>query len=232
MIARVKGLVLAALAPLVLVGCVLAPGKFVSTLTVDADRSFTFTYRGEMFAIDFGDEFASGMDKAFDGGETADDTDEEAEPDPAKQAEKDRQYRAMAEALRKEAGYRSVSYEGDGRFLVDYAISGTLTHNFVFPYNHDAEAVFPFMAIELRGKDTVRVKAPGYSASDSSGSPGSSKVSSRLDGTFTLTTDAAIVSQNSETGATSGNGRSTLRWRATPLTKDAPMAVLRVAPLP
>ena len=54
----------------------------------------------------------------------------------------------------------------------------------------------------------------------------------KLDGTFTLTTDAEVVSQNNEGGATAGPNGKTITWKASPLTKDAPMAVLRVAPLP
>ncbi len=57
--------------------------------------------------------------------------------------------------------------------------------------------------------------------------------SSALDGTFTLTTNATIVSQNQEDGAqTQPNGTKKIVWRATPQTKEAPMAVLQLNPLP
>src|SRR4051812_8816097 len=52
MTARVTRLALALLAPLMLVGCLLAPGKFTSTLTINADRTFTYSYQGEVYAFD------------------------------------------------------------------------------------------------------------------------------------------------------------------------------------
>ena len=49
-----------------------------------------------------------------------------------------------------------------------------------------------------------------------------------LNGTFTLTTDAEIVSQNQEDGAqTLANGKRIV-WRVTPLTSEAPAATLRL----
>ncbi|WP_326525227.1 hypothetical protein [Sphingomonas sp.] len=228
---RLKPLLLALLAPLLLWGCVITPGKFVSTLTVLADRSFTFTYAGEVWAEDMERALASG-----DGEKTA----EDRADDKKKAAERERKNATIAEALRKEAGYNRVDYLGEGRFAIDYAISGRLTHNFIYPFNVDAQAIIPFLAIELRGKDAVRVKAPAFANErqdaglggmmDPTGGKGATD---RLDGTFTLVTDAGIVSQNSEDGATPGSdGRRSIAWKATPLTRDAPMAVLKLAPLP
>lgn len=268
---RFKGLALAMLAPLVLVGCAFSPGKFVASLTILADRGFTFSYQGEVIAVDFAGEMAKGMGDAFkdaDKDEKEEGTsstafmraaswredddcatelnqsecgrmpaeDEaggmaDADADAAeKKAEKEAKFKAIGEALTKEAGYRSVSYKGDGVFMVDYRISGKLTHGFMWPFNMDAEVIFPFVAIELRGKDVVRVKAPAFGDNDS---PAKGKMDdkSKLDGTFTLTTDGEIVSQNNEDGATSAGGRKSVTWKATPLSKDAPMAVVKVAPL-
>ncbi len=33
-------------------GCVLTPGRFVSKLTISGDRTFSFTYKGEVVALD------------------------------------------------------------------------------------------------------------------------------------------------------------------------------------
>lgn len=232
-------------APLLLLGCFLTPGKFVSTLSINADRSFTFTYKGEVYAKD-GDA-AAALGKTASGGDDQDDDDgtqaafiltaqqkgDEGGESAAEKAEKkaaaEAKNRAIAAALAKESGYRSVQYLGDGKFLIDYAISGTLDHSFIYPFNTDAEIVFPFIAIELRGKDIVRVKAPAF-ANDND-MPGADGAASKLDGIFTLDTNAEIVSQNNEDGATTTNGRKTIVWRATPLIKEAPTASLRVAPL-
>ena len=230
-------------APLLLLGCLLTPGKFASTLSINADRSFTFAYKGEVIAS----EASDGMKGLGDNPTTSDDDadapgesdasftnilfQDQAPDDAAKKAATEAKRRAIAAALSKEAGYRSVSYLGDGKFMIDYAISGVLTYNFVYPFNVDAEILLPFIAIELRGNDTVRVRAPAFANDSGSNTmPGMNEMASKLDGVFTLDTNAGIVSQNSEDGATITGARKTITWRATPLTKDAPTAVLKMAP--
>lgn len=233
---------LAVVAPFILVGCVLVPGKFASTLHIATDRSFAFTYQGEVIAIDLAGEMAKigAMGRATGDADTDTDTDGISLDDIAfqdaegadKQAKADARFRAIADALRKEPGYRSVEYKGDGLFAIDYATRGSLTHGFVYPYNIDAEVIFPFVVVELRGRDQVRVKAPAFGETDTAGGMGGPSPSNdRMDGTFTLTTDAEVVSQNNEDGVASEGGRKKVVWKATPLSQDAPMAVLRVEPL-
>ena len=254
---RMKGIALTLIAPLVLVGCAFSPGKFTSSLTILADRSFTFNYQGEVIAVDLASEMAKGMGDAFkddekdkdkkdisntallqaaawQGDDVPGNTTEPAdEADSAKdEAEKEAKFKAIGDALTKEAGYRSVTYKGKGVFLIDYQISGKLTHNFLWPYNLDAEVIFPFVVIEMRGKDQVRVKAPAFGDNDSPAKGKGDDSKAKLNGTFTLVTDGELVSQNNEDGATSANGRKSVTWKATPLSKDAPMAVVKLAPLP
>lgn len=231
MLRRLKPL--AALLPLLLWGCVLTPGKFVSTLDIRADRSFAFSYVGEVWAIDLGSGLGKGLTDGKEAEATPSATPIALADDETSEAETERKRAAIATALSKEAGYRKAEYLGGGRFAIDYAIAGRLTHNFIYPFNVDAEAIFPFIAIELRGRDGVRVKAPAFAANaNSKGMPGAEGMGDKLDGTFTLTTDAEIVSQNNEGGAVAGAAGRTIVWKATPLSKDAPMAVLRVAGLP
>lgn len=240
---RLIRLWIALILPLALYGCVLTPGRFVSTLSINGDRSFAFSYKGEVIALDPKKDFGKGLGdlpKSDDsqgepGGETESKSLSFLRPVSAETAkaaaETETRNKAIAEALSKEYGYRSVVYQGKGVFLIDYAISGRLTHNFVFPFNADAEAVFPFLVIELRANNSVRVKAPGFandSSGDKTGMGSEFGAASKLDGIFTLDTDAEIVSQNNEDGASRSGGRQTIRWRATPLTKDAPSAVLRM----
>ena len=210
-------ILLALAAPLLLTACLLTPGKFESRLVLNADRSFTYSYVGEVYALD---QSTSGTD---------------AKPADAakKKAESEAKNRAIADALSKEAGYRSVRYLGDGKFAIDYQVSGQLTHAFVYPFNLDAQAIVPFIAIELRANGTVRVKAPGFAneAKDQSaglGGMGGDTGGDKLDGTFTLDTDAEIVSQNNEDGPQPAGGRKTISWKVSPLTRDAPTAVLRL----
>lgn len=238
----------ALLLPLMLAACLFQPGKFDSALTVHKDRSFTFTYKGEVMAIDLegmSKDLATTMpttdevpvSEASDDGTMTNTVlaaeEETPEQKAAAKAAKDDQYRELAAQLSKEYGYRTVEYRGDGMFYVDYAISGTLTHNFVYPYNQDAAMIFPWLTIELRGGDTVRVKAPGFAKQDMSGMGplgmgAGDDMPSKMDGTFTLTTDAGVVSQNEESGAKTVGGNSVITWRVTARTEDAPMAVLRL----
>lgn len=229
--------------PLLLMGCLLQPGKFSSALTVRADRNFTFAYKGEVIAVDpsesmaasFGSLSADATNEDSSEAERAAKAEEKARK--AKEAaENEVKRKAVAEALSKEAGYRSATYLGNGRFLIDYEISGRLDHNFIYPFNSDAEILFPFIAIELRKDGSVRMVAPAYTGSTSKAGSSAAGMPGRndaLDGTFTLTTDAEITMHNSEAGPQPApGGMKMITWRVTPLTRDAPTAALRLAPLP
>jgi hypothetical protein len=232
----------AILAPLLLLGCILSPGKFVSTMTINTDRTFSFTYKGEVYASNPSEALKGVGDKPAVDPEPepkpttyhtiADNPKAGAEPEPTEDDES--KNREIAVALSKEYGYRSVVYVGKGKFLIDYAITGTLSHNFQYPFNSDAGVMLPFIAVELRQGGTVRIKAPGYTNAETGSNPMGggtmSKAAKLLDGTFTLDTDAEIVSQNNEDGAKTVGKRRVITWRATPLTKDAPTAVLRLKP--
>lgn len=150
-------------------------------------------------------------------------------PDAAAEKQKTQRMEAIAAALRKEQGYRAVDYLGGNKFRVDYAISGRLDHSFLFPFNIDAQAILPFVAVELRTDGKVRVLAPAFgNAGDNAtpGAPGGGQAKER-NGSFTLTTDAAIVSQNQEDGATDTPQGKRIVWTVTPLTQTPPMAVLQ-----
>ncbi len=229
---------------LMLGACLVTPGKFESTLDIRADRQFSFTYKGEIISSDMKGLGSSGEDSIGDDApekkdsalhKTAMQKGSGGSFDNGSASGDDAQMQAIAAALSKEKGFRSARYMGNHRFEIDYAISGRLTHNFLFPFNSDAEIVLPFVAVELRGDDRVRVKAPGYSngfdkSREPMGQSGPGEdASNALDGHFTLTTDAEIVSQNQEDGAQSVAGGKRIVWRITPLTSEAPMATLRVS---
>ena len=223
-------------AALALPGCLLTPGKFTSGLTINADRSFSFTYVGEVIAVDPSSEM-----KGMSSSETvdADATDEEKKAAADKKAEVakagaelETKRKAMSEALGKEAGYRSVRYQGNGKYLIDYAITSRLDHSFLFPFNSDAEVAIPFIAVEVRKDGAVRVKAPAFGKS---AKPGGMDMpmgdpTSLAEGTFTVTTDAEIVMHNNEDGVKAAGAKKALVWHVTPLSKDAPVAVLRLKP--
>lgn len=232
---------LAALAPIFLLSaCLLTPGKFDSTLDIRKDGSFTFTYKGEVKVADPGEGLKDMGKDGEDSKDGATNKDAVYTPvaartdDAGEDADKATKLRAIATALAKEKGFRSARYVGGDTIAVDYAISGRLDHSFVFPFNIDAEAVFPFVAVEIRNDGKVRVQAPGFGGSaggDKAGGMGGmggpDKAEGR-EGTFTLTTDAEIVSQNQEDGATITPQGRRIVWKVTPLTKVAPMAVLKI----
>jgi len=236
----------AALAPLFLLSaCLLTPGKFDSTLDIRKDGAFTFTYKGEVKAVDPGAGLKDIGKDSEESGDGATDKDAVYMPVAARtdsknageDADKASKLRAIAAALSKEKGFRSARYIGGDTIEVDYAISGRLDHSFVFPFNIDAEAVFPFVAVEVRKDGKVRVQAPGFGSSAGSDKTGglggmsgmgeSDRAEGR-EGTFTLTTDTEIVSQNQEDGATTTPQGKRIVWKVSPLTKVAPMAVLKL----
>ena len=263
----IRAIMLALIAPLVLSGCLFFPGKFESTLTIHSDRSFTYTYKGEVLAVDLeammGKAMQAGMaagaksstedaDKSEDA-DKAEDSDKEASPEmpdmtltPEEKAKQDDGFRKLAVELAKESGYRAVEYRGDGVFFVDYQISGFLTHGLVFPYNYDNHVLMPWLLVEVRGKDMIRVKAPGFARPDMGGAggmgglgamgafpmPGANNAFTGMDGTFTLITDGELVAQNNEDGAKAAGITRTVVWHVTSDTPDAPMASIRVKPLP
>lgn len=247
-------------APLLLTSCLLVPAKFTSSLDIRADRSFTYTYVGEVQLLKSsktdptGEGLTPGDDENGDGENGGGENDGEASlwkvavqkggapkadgnfDDPA---DEKAQLERLAQTLSGEYGFRSVRYIGNRKLAIDYKISGTLDHTFVFPFNPDGEVIIPFIAIELRGKDRVRVKAPGFAndapasslggMSDLSGEGGPG---SALDGVFTLTTNAEIISQNQEDGGqVQPDGGKKIVWTVNPTTRDAPMAVLKVKAL-
>lgn len=220
--------------PLLLVSCVLTPGKFVSTLTINANRSFAFSYVGEVVSIEPDDSVRELSDLKSTSETETKPADEPAKKAAAK-ARAEKRNRMIAAALTKEAGYRKVIYLGEGKFSIDYAVRGTLNHGFNWPYNLDGEVIFPFISVELRQGGLVRVKAPAFANEGSRavpGLPGGGAVADpagRLDGVFTLDTDAEIVSQNEESGVQTTGTRKRIVWKATPALKQAPTAVLKLA---
>ena len=269
-----------ALCALLLSACLLAPGKFASTLDIRKDGQFNFTYVGELHFIS-PSEFSDKKDASKNSGDVF-------EPEPCRaasggtrecsSAELDRQMRdwadrqktggskppeqakqmaammgskdmsdpqtaqAFARSLEKQHGWRRVTYKGEGMFEVDYAITGTLTHDFIFPVMDDFPMANPFVQISLRKDGSARVDAPGYS-SGASGGPlkglatlaamdTSKKAKDNgpklpvLDGTFALTTDGRILANNTEEGPQQLPSGNQLQWRIDSLTETAPTALI------
>ncbi|HEX8669993.1 MAG TPA: hypothetical protein VF727_16645 [Allosphingosinicella sp.] len=207
-------------APFLLLSCVLSPGRFESSLDIRKDRSFTFSYVGEVIIPE--------EDKQASTAEAEDGSRPPADPAPAKEtAERVAERNALIEALTKEVGYRSVEYVGNDTLRVDYLISGRLDRSFVYPLNIDGHAIVPWIAAEVRKDGTVRVMGLAFGDPEQSVGPLQQPGSTdRREGTFTLTTDATLLMHSNEEGPAPGPGTKIV-WKVTPQSKGIPTAVLR-----
>lgn len=130
--------------------------------------------------------------------------------------------KAFATQLAKQKGWKAVTYKGKGVFDVDYAISGTLDRDFLFPVFPRGNVMFPFVIIRKRGDGSVAVSAPtlvggGMAAMaamyGASGRPGRELASAtRPRGTFSITTDGRFLTNNTEDGPTASAGGQTATW--------------------
>ena len=147
----------------------------------------------------------------------------------------------LAERMRKQAGWRSVQYAGDGKYVVDFAIAGRLDHDFSFPSLERVPVITPFVAIYRRADGTVRIDAPAYSASASGGpvgammqGMGADKATPQgmpeLDGSFAILTDAEILANNTDVGPQAATvGMRRLAWKVNSRTTTAPTALIKLA---
>jgi predicted nucleic acid-binding Zn ribbon protein len=146
----------------------------------------------------------------------------------------------LAARLRKQAGWRSVVYKGDGLFVVDFALTGRTDHDFVFPTIERLPQTNAFVTLIRRADGSLRVDAPGFSAGPG-GDPfrtmmrmaameGEDKDMPKLpelSGTFTLTTNGEILTNNTEDGPVAGTTGKVLTWQINQRTEQAPSALVR-----
>lgn len=147
----------------------------------------------------------------------------------------------LAARLRKQAGWRSVEYKGDGLFVVDFTLSGMVDHDFTFPTIERFPMANAFVTINRRSDGTLRIDAPGFGRG-ANGDPLRSFAMlaamgekqedvpqlPELNGTFTLTTDATILANNTEDGPKTDQGAQRLDWTITPRTTVVPTALIKL----
>ena len=155
----------------------------------------------------------------------------------------------FAADLERQAGWNSVAHLGDGVFLVDFAIASRITHDFTFPTIEQSPIESAFVKATLRDDDRLRIDAPGFAVQ--SGNPmqammmggmaamgeGASEQAStpnpdmpEMRGTFTITTDASILANNTEEGPSPSAGGQDLVWKIEPSNTVAPTALIRIQP--
>lgn len=248
---KMHRLIAALAAPLLLTGCLLSPGKFTSALDLKRDGSFSFTYVGEIVVTDMSPAPAEFVASPCYNDETGDERDcTSAEMDQqrkdfaeAQAASKndsgllntavggekgglgsEESIAELIEQLKKQDGWKKVSYRGNRIIDVEYAVSGHMAHGFAFPLVDGGAAIMPFVTLIKRKDGSVKVSAPAYSgagaggdmaglgAMAAAGSAGDKNPQPKPEGTFTLTTDGRILTNNTEDGPVASAGVSTLKW--------------------
>ncbi|WP_017671427.1 hypothetical protein [Blastomonas sp. AAP53] len=243
-------LIAALSAPLLLTGCLLSPGKFASSLDLKRDGSFAFTYVGEIVVTDLAPPAAEfSASPCYD--DNSDERECSSEElvrqrkdfDESQAASKgeagmlssamgggkgglgsDEGINELIEQLKKQEGWKKVSYRGNRIIDVEYAISGQMAHGFAFPLVDGGAAIMPFVTLIKRKDGSIKVSAPAYSGSGAGGEmaslgamaaasgSGDKAPQPKPEGTFTLTTDGRILTNNTEDGPAVAAGVSTLKW--------------------
>ena len=148
----------------------------------------------------------------------------------------------LAERMRKQVGWKSVTYAGDGKYVVDFAIAGRLVHDISFPSLERVPMLTPFVAIYRRTDGSVRIDATAFSGGANGGPMGammqgmgaSSNESApknmpELDGTFAIVTDGEILANNTDEGPQAGaGGMRRMAWKVSPRTTSPPTALIKL----
>ncbi|QAY75412.1 hypothetical protein [Sphingosinicella sp. BN140058] len=145
----------------------------------------------------------------------------------------------FARRLQGNAGWKSVRHKGNGVFDVQYELSGRLDHDFVFPVFPEVDMVIPFVKVGRLTGNRVKIVAPAFVQSADGGlkalgaamqgQSGAAEAGlKKPEGTFTLTTDGEILTNNTREGPSrQGTGR-TLEWTIGPLDTNRPEALLQL----
>ncbi|MBS0474649.1 MAG: hypothetical protein JSR28_05810 [Proteobacteria bacterium] len=148
----------------------------------------------------------------------------------------------MAERLRKQSGWKSVIYKGDGLYDVAFAISGRLDHDFTFPTIERFPMANAFVTLIRRSDGTVRVDAPGFGPQSGSGNMSSFAAMAamegdkdgkklpipEMDGHFAIITDGTILANNTEDGPSADTTGQRLTWAVNARTGAAPTALVKL----
>ncbi len=216
-------------APLLLTGCLLIPGKFESQLRLMNDGTYSFTYNGQMQMAEGDDNpmsSQSGMgDDDADNGDQQDDDQKNlamsaifggAVPGD------DEGLKKFAEQLAKYDGWNKVEYVGNNLFEVEYAVSGNFDQMFAFPTMPGATMQFPFVQIIRRSGGELEVLTPAMAGPGGlagamgpmpmGGSSEKTKMEP-IDGVFTIVTDGEVLTNNTEDGLTLSGGTKNMRWK-------------------
>lgn len=149
----------------------------------------------------------------------------------------------LAQRVRKQVGWKRITYRGDGLFDVEFALTGRFDHDFAFPTLERFPIANAFVRVSARGDGTLRIDAPGFGPAQAGepfrGMMGMAAIGDAakagapklpvIDGRFVITTDSDILSNNTDEGPQADAGGRRLSWAVNMRSQSAPMAVLRLA---
>jgi hypothetical protein len=210
-------------ASLMLASCFFMPNNFASTLEIRKDQTFTFRYSGELRLSESSYEGPQAVEAATDSKPQRLSKKEQKrlEKEAAERAIETEKARAIDEKkmreivaqLRSQAGFNKVEYLDKDKLLVDYTISGKLTHGFVFPYDSKSGLIVPFMAVEIQKNNVVSITMGTLlDGEEDQAELKQANSKGRINGSFEITTDAAIVQHNAMETHGSSAGVQSLRW--------------------
>lgn len=141
---------------------------------------------------------------------------------------------AFAKQMEAYPGWKSVTYQGKGIFLVDYAIEGTLDRDFIFPAFPKAKVSVPFLTLRKRGDGAIEMEAGGLAAEvlqhltekkpKRDWDPHELSLFLGTRGTLELTTNARLEETSGERTSTKGQHAS--RWAVVPGESPIPTAMI------
>ncbi len=140
------------------------------------------------------------------------------------------------------AAWNKVEHLGNGLFMIDYSTKGRLADDFAFPVIPRYALGEPMIHITRWDNGRVRIEAPSFhndpdfsamammGAGSMMGMGAGKKPADpiKVSGTFTLTTDAKILANNTEEGPEDVKGLQVLRWDIGPANFGPPMALLKM----
>lgn len=155
----------------------------------------------------------------------------------------------LADRLRRQAGWKSVVYKGDGLFVVDFAIAGRTDHDFAFPTIERMPMANAFLMLNRRTDGSIRLDAPSFGPANSpaGGMGGFAQLAAMgaamdkakdgedvtpklpvAEGRLVLTTDAHILANNTDEGPKADPAGQRLEWTITPRSTSAPTALVKL----
>lgn len=149
----------------------------------------------------------------------------------------------FANRLQGQGGWKRVVHKGNGLFDVDYEISGRLDHDFVFPIFPNMDFIIPFVQVSHYGGGKVRVTAPALiRPGQTSGGVNAQALGAMAamtkggetwpfrppEGRFTLTTDGAVLTNNTRNGPAAQGAMKILIWPVTALDTVKPEALIQL----